>query len=50
MMWVGGSKCSLPAIGPFAKPRDAAQRVEEEKHPHPNLRKGDYQEKEKRVA
>ncbi len=38
------------AVGPFAQPRDAAQQVEEEEHAHPNLRKGDCQEKEKGVA
>jgi hypothetical protein len=38
------------AIGPFAQPRDAAQWVEEEERAHPNLKKGDYREKEKGVG
>jgi hypothetical protein len=38
------------AVGLFAQPRDAAQQVEEDERAHPNLRKGDYQEKEKGVV
>jgi hypothetical protein len=38
------------AVGPFAQARDAAQQEEEEEHADHNLRKSDYQEKEKGVA
>jgi hypothetical protein len=37
-------------ISLYAQARDAAQQEEEEEHADPNLRKGDYQEKDKGVA
>jgi hypothetical protein len=37
-------------VSPYAQARDAAQQEEEEEHADPNLRKGDYQHKEKDVV
>ncbi len=42
-----GSRC---VVSPYAHARDAAWQEEEEEHTDSNLRKGDYQEKEKGVA
>jgi hypothetical protein len=43
-------QCRQTAVDHFAQFRDAAQRVEEEEHAQPNLRKGYFQEKVKGVV
>jgi hypothetical protein len=46
---VGSTKLML-VVSLYAQASDAAQQEEEEEHADPNLRKGDYQHKEKGVA
>jgi hypothetical protein len=40
----------IAVVSLYAQARDAAQQEEEEECADPNLRKGDYQEKDKGVA